>query len=498
MISSYSPLLSTGLILCLASSVPAQTDLPEPSEATSECLLCHEMVTPGIVMDWRNSRHASITPNTALEGDELERRISTDAVPDELGNSTVGCFECHGLRTDAHADTFEHFGYQINLVVSPADCATCHPVENDEFSGSKKAHAVANLAGNPIYHGLETEVIGMKIITEDGISSMQPSAHTQGEACYACHGTVVEVKGLKTVETEFGEMEVPDLANWPNQGVGRINPDGSKGACTACHPRHGFSIAVARKAYTCSQCHLEPDLPAYDVWKESKHGNIVLSDSSHYDWSAVPWTIGKDFRAPSCSVCHNALLTDPFGEVAAERTHDFGSRLWLRIFGLTISHPQPIHGDTTKLRNADGQPLPVTLAGVPAAEGLIDAGTMAERKATMSAICRKCHSTDWVNGHFEQFDAAVAEADEMVLKTTELMSAAWESGYADPSNIFDEPIEHMWVNQWLINANTIRYASAMNGQDYAAFKYGWWGLSQTLAKMHQKIKAGEKPDSGEN
>jgi hypothetical protein len=189
-------------------------------------------------------------------------------------------------------------------------------------------------------------------------------------------------------------------------------------------------------------------------------------------------------------------VTDPFGDVVAERTHDFGSRLWLRIFGLPTSHPQPLHGDTTKLRNADGQPLPVTLTGVPAAEGLIDEAMMAERQAAMSNICGKCHSTDWVNGHFAQMDAAIAEADEMVLKTTELLTTAWNSGFADPANIFDEPIEHMWVNQWLINANTIRYASAMSGQDYAAFKYGWWGLSQTLAKMHAKIKADEKPDDG--
>jgi hypothetical protein len=28
----------------------------------------------------------------------------------------------------------------------------------------------------------------------------------------------------------------------------------------------------------------------------------------------------------------------------------------------------------------------------------------------------------------------------------------------------------------------------MNGQDFAAFKYGWWGLSQTLRKMDERLK----------
>ena len=82
----------------------------------------------------------------------------------------------------------------------------------------------------------------------------------------------------------------------------------------------------------------------------------------------------------------------------------------------------------------------------------------------------------------------MAEVDQMVLKTTGLMNEAWATGLADPANPFDEPLEHLWVNQWLINANAARYASAMNGQDFAAFKYGWWGMSRTLAKMHAGLK----------
>lgn len=488
------PFLSITIVMALQPGTASGQ--PEPSDATVECILCHEMATPGIVADWQRSRHAITSPEMAMEADGLTRRMSAEAVPEALSGTVVGCYECHGLRTRDHADSFEHFGYQINAIVSPADCATCHPAEAREYADSKKAHAIANLRDNPVYHALETAVIGLKGVENDVITTRPPSPHTQGEACYACHGTVVAVTGIKTVETDFGDIEVPNLTNWPNQGVGRINPDGSRGSCTACHPRHGFSIEVARKPYTCAQCHVEPDVPAWDVWKESKHGNIVLSESRHYDWTAVPWKAGADFNAPTCSSCHNALVTGPMGdEVIAERTHDFGSRLWLRIFGLPTSHPQPVHGNTTTLRNADGQPLPVTFAGIPAAEGLIGPEEAAMRQAAMSRVCRACHSTDWANGHFEQFNAFIEEVDAMVLETTGLMAQAWESGLADPANPFDEPLEHLWVNQWLINANAARYASAMNGQDFAAFKYGWWGLSRTLAKMHATI---EKEPSKEN
>ncbi len=73
----------------------------------------------------------------------------------------------------------------------------------------------------------------------------------------------MEVKGLKSRETSQGEMSFPVLTGWPSQGVGRVNPDGSLGSCSACHSRHGFSIEVARKPYACSKCHKGPDVPAY-------------------------------------------------------------------------------------------------------------------------------------------------------------------------------------------------------------------------------------------
>ena len=130
---------------------------------------------------------------------------------------------------------------------------------------------------NPVYHSLVNTITGVKTIKNGKIVIAKPSDKTLHETCLGCHGTTIEVKGLKQVTVAFGEIAVPDLTNWPNQGVGRENPDGSTGACTACHPRHGFSIEVARQPYTCAQCHEEPDVPAWDVYKESKHGNIFFS-----------------------------------------------------------------------------------------------------------------------------------------------------------------------------------------------------------------------------
>ncbi len=461
---------------------------PPISQETQACLDCHKTYTPGIVEDWLKSRHSKTLPSSALKKPERTRRISAKKVPASLDKVVVGCYECHSLNPEKHKDNFDHMGFNINVVVSPQDCSTCHPVEAKQYSGSKKAHAIGNLDKNPVYHGLVETVISKKAVEGGKVVQKQVSDLTRQETCFGCHGTEVKVSGMETVETKMGSVEVPKLTNWPNQGVGRINPDGSMGACTPCHPRHQFSIEVARKPYTCSQCHLEPDVPAWNVYKESKHGNIYFSNYQKWDFNAVPWRVGKDFQTPTCAACHNSLITAPDGKVVAERTHDFGSRLWVRLFGLIYSHPQPIHGDTSVLKNKDGLPLPTAFTGEIAKEGLIDEKEQANRKKLMTGVCIQCHGTSWTNNHFARLENTIKEVDSMTIASTLLLVDAWTQGLAEGlpqgKNPFDEAIEQMWIRQWLFYANSVKYASAMTGApDYATFKNGWWNLTENLQQM---------------
>ena len=62
--------------------------------------------------------------------------------------------------------------------------------------------------------------------------------------CWQCHGTEIKIHA-------DGKL---DAATWPNTGIGRINPDGSEGSCTACHSRHEFSAAQARNPENCGKC----------------------------------------------------------------------------------------------------------------------------------------------------------------------------------------------------------------------------------------------------
>lgn len=456
------------------------------SAATEECIGCHAEVTPGIVGDWRASRHSKVTPAEGLAKPALERRISAAAAPEGTAERVVGCAECHTRNPDQHADSFEHNGHRVHIVVSPEDCAACHPVERGQYAKNLMANAHGNLQRNPVYRSLADAVNGLQSFEEGRLVHTAPDALTDSDSCLSCHGTRVEVKGLKARDTAMGEMTFPVLSGWPNQGVGRINPDASIGACTACHARHQFSIEVARKPYTCSQCHKGPDVPAYAVYTVSKHGNLYASFESKSDFSSVPWEPGKHFPAPTCATCHVSLLTAG-SDVIAERTHQMSDRSAWRIFGLVYAHPHPASPDTTTLKNKAGLPLPTELTGEPVAEGLIGKEEQAIRQERMKKICQACHSRQWTEGHYEKFEKSIETTNAMTLAATKVMLGAWDKGLAkglaQGDSLFNEAIERKWVSQWLFYANSIRYASAMGGADYGVFANGRYQLSANLQEL---------------
>lgn len=467
---------------------------PPLSPATRECLDCHSVFHPGIVADWEKSRHAMTTPAEAMQVEGLSRKISATNVPADLKTNVIGCAECHGLNEKTHKDTFEHNGYQLHVVVTPRDCATCHPVEVEEYSHNIMSNAHGNLASNETYQALKKAIIGVPDSKPDALVFSDPNDETTAETCNYCHGTRVEVTGMETRETDAGEQSFPVLTGWPNQGVGRINPDESKGACTACHTRHRFSMEMARKPYTCMQCHTGPDVPAYKVYAASKHGNIFSSLGKEWDYSSVPWTIGKDFTAPTCAACHISLLSNTDGDTIAKRTHRMNDRLPWRIFGLIYAHPHPIHPDTSTIRNKDGLQLPTDFDGGMVSEALIDEATQKERKDTLQKICLSCHDSSWVNGHWSRFENAIEQTNRTTRTATRLMQTIWKNGLAkgpaDGGNPFDEAIETTWSDTWLFYANTIRFSAAMGGGgDYSVFADGYYQFSAAVKSMHDWLRS---------
>jgi hypothetical protein len=263
---------------------------------------------------------------------------------------------------------------------------------------------------------------------------------------------------------------------------------------------------MARKPYTCQECHVGPDVPAYKVYASSKHGNIFSAMHKSWNFEAVPWTIGKDFTAPTCATCHISLLINTDEEVISQRTHQMNNRLPWRIFGLIYAHPHPQNPDTTIIRNKAGRPLPTDFGGGLASEYLITREEMDVRRKSMQAACLNCHATSWIQGHWRRFENTIQTTNADTLVGTRIMSEIWRAklavGLDQPfsGNPFDEAIEKKWTDTWLLYANTIRFASAMGGGgDYTVYAGGRYQLSKTLLELSDWLALRKQllPDSRE-
>jgi len=360
----------------------AESTAPVSQEA-KQCIACHEAQSPSFVQEWRISKHA------------------------EKG---VDCYTCHKAEKSDIA-AMDHNGFTIHVLVTPKDCGKCHAKEEKEMTESHHAKAQDVLDSLDNYLG---EVVG------------GPEAVTAG--CRQCHGGVVKVLANGRLDTN----------TWPNTGIGRINPDGSKGSCSACHARHNFSKAQAREPQTCGKCHLGPDHPQIEVYKESKHGILYEANKERLNMHKDSWIVGKDYTAaPTCATCH--MSATPTQAV----THDVGSRIsW------TLRPPI-----SKKLENAD------------------------KKRESMKDVCSSCHSAPFVDGFYMQFDNFVNFYNDKFAKpATAIRQELIDKGKLKP-NDFSKKIEWTYFELWHHEGRRARHGAAMMGPDYA-----WWHGIYEVAK----------------
>ncbi|MEJ2040909.1 MAG: multiheme c-type cytochrome, partial [Desulfosarcinaceae bacterium] len=313
------------------------------SPAAQACIECHKTESPAIFVDWSQSMHA---------------------------RANITCLDCHQAEftdTDVSQEHFKQYEradtpwgkaeYRtpISTEVSPKDCSRCHPDEVKQFDKSKHAHTLEIIWKiDPwLNQGLNSDV-------------------ERVTGCYHCHGTI-----LKMVDGKL------DPLTWANVGIGRVNPDGSFGSCSSCHTRHRFSIMGARKPEACGQCHLGPDHPQIEIYKESKHGDIYDAFGQTYNWEAAPgtWTPGVDYRGPTCASCHMS------GAGKVLTSHNVGERLsWELQAPLTI-------------RPSEFKPFPSPT-------------NWEVERNKMKDICLQCHAPAWVNDHYVKLDKVVTAYNE--------------------------------------------------------------------------------------
>ncbi len=423
------------------------------TKASQACVSCHNYATHFIVDDWKKSMHYRVG---------------------------VGCYECHAANP-GRPDAFEHFGFKITYVVTPKQCARCHPAQAEEYQESVHAFAgiqcyllptfplfwvsvvkapfawpekvplsyikTFNIANYKVWKSLP-EVYnyvmkathgepGIVAFTEDPTVAILGGAEPQGLSlenattdkliilwgiwgCMACHGAPLNPEFVKEVAKRTGKFAgrvmVPgthkfDPALLYNHGAGRINPDGSLGACEACHPFHSFSLKIARKSWeACGHCHYGSDHPVDEMYKSGWHGIILLGEGDEWAWYKMPndWKPGRDFRAPTCATCHMSAVYDKsMSKILYPSSHDVACNckwktgMWmcslLRIAGM----PDPASPAWVReyWETHYGLKLVYPEPG------------WKERRERCIALCSQCHTKYWAASYLRTMDWAMLLVD---------------------------------------------------------------------------------------
>jgi hypothetical protein len=419
-----------GLALLLVSTVAfgqIESGLPATlTETTRECMECHAGENPGLYQQWGASKHYG---------------------------ANVGCYECHAakktdsdwLRDDIHDD------YVISTIVSPVDCGRCHAKEVDEFENShhSKAGRIMGSLDNMLAEVVEGNSEMVTPMFPAGISA----AAVNG--CWQCHGSVVRVNP---------ETGILDPASWPNTGIGRVNPDGSEGSCAACHSRHDFSAALARRPDNCGKCHLGPDHPQFEVYEESKHGIAFHAHEDEMALDSSKWIVGEDYTAaPTCATCH----------MSATKNQDISHNIGLRIKW----NNRPVH---SKLSHETDKKWNLSSAAI----------TADTRRKNMIDVCMACHQQRFVDNFFIQYEALIELYDSKYATPGEaLYNASVAVLKTDPDYVkFGEPIDFTWFELWHHEGRRTRHAASMMAPDYTHW-HGTYDLAKNwITKYVPEIK----------
>lgn len=369
-----------------------ETGQPEAAfvKATGKCAECHTRQQHSIVHEFELSAHAR-------EG--------------------VNCLDCHQAASGQGKQP--HHGFEISTTVTSANCRSCHEEQYQQFLRSR--HAAPSWAA---------------VYGEKGLTAQQVAFSEQYHpgACKRGENPLVSLEGQSAVAAGCVKCH----------SVGRPNPDGTIGSCTACHTRHTSSIEIARLPTTCGQCHMGPDHSQLEIYNESKHGVMFAAQKSQLRLGTSPESLTtRDMFIPTCTTCHMSGLN------GLKSSHDTSERLSY-LLADEVSHKRP---------NA------------------------ALAQAAMKEVCNQCHTRPLIDKIYEEAEKVVESTNAKVKASSDIMTALRKDGILGPKR-FEHSIDFMYFDLWHYYGRTTKHGAFMGGQDFAQ-----WHGAYPMLKHGVEIRA---------
>jgi hypothetical protein len=462
-----------GAVLLVPSMVLATTNSSKDvaslliQEENVKCINCHLKENNSMVQQWKNSPHAA-----AQDGQ-------------------VGCYNCHAADQGDPAG-YMHEGAFIKTVQSPKDCQFCHEVEAREMSTS--------------HHATAGQIIGsLDNVLGELVTSMESNANSAA-GCWQCHGSKVAILTDDSGKALLNEHQAVlfDPATYPNAGIGRMNPDGTQGSCISCHGRHSFRSATARQPENCGKCHLGPDHPQMESYRESKHGIAYYTAVRERGMNAMnilkagKWVLGKDYyTAPTCATCHMGSTLKSDGSVTAP-THNVGDRISWNLRE-PISHKM----NRVVFANGDLADIPGDIAPKVGQERsypdyqfsggdwvkadvsgeIVEVKTWQMRREDMGVVCRQCHGVQVIENFYKQFDEIVVTYNEKFAKPAAMLyELAEREGLVDGS-LFNSQLGWYWWELWHHEGRRARIGASKMAPDYTH----WHGLYDVADNFYNQF-----------
>ncbi len=384
----------------------------------------------------------------------LEKHLSMSALRDWARSSHadagIGCNECH-IPVATAPESIKNqptrcADKRVRRTVSPQNCAQCHEEQVKQFETGKHSKAWVAMLAMPT-------------------TLQQPSAIIAGEkGCGGCH---------------------------------RIGRD--EGKCDACHTRHRFAAAEARRPEACMTCHMGFDHPQWEMWSTSKHGAIYRIEGDTWDWNrplsewfARPFASDTP-RAPVCATCHM-----PEGDHAVKTAWGF---LALRL--------AEKDSEWAAIRNKIFRALGVIDENGAFTErvNVVQAGEVVRltaeawnaQRQRVIRICQQCHSPGYAERQLELADQIIKEADKLMAQAIDIVEGLYNDGIlqrpkdqpfsVDLLRFYEvrHPIEQKLYVMFLEHRmRTFQGAFHMN-PDYMHW-YGWAEMKRDLVEIKHEAE----------